>query len=36
MNSRERAWDDIHSWLPEGWRGLTADELEAVLGGFPG
>lgn len=20
MDARERAWDDIHSWLPDGWR----------------
>lgn len=20
MNPRERAWNDIHSWLPDGWR----------------
>jgi hypothetical protein len=20
VHQRERAWDDIHSWLPDGWR----------------
>ncbi|MEO8230189.1 MAG: hypothetical protein ABI628_10565 [Chloroflexota bacterium] len=20
MDPRERAWDDIHSWMPDGWR----------------